>query len=98
MTLYHVVLLCSLFSVQLLVEASRFGRNDPRCSVLCANSKSSDECRLCNTRIPMRFGKRSPDLPTHDYYYDLEENRKPNFHILAVITGNDPDASYNEEN
>ncbi|GIX97604.1 hypothetical protein CEXT_691381 [Caerostris extrusa] len=60
----HYTLIFSLIaiaSIWYVAEASRFGRNEARCAVVCSN-KDSEECRICNTRIPMRFGKRSGDM------------------------------------
>ncbi|GIY21039.1 uncharacterized protein CDAR_42051 [Caerostris darwini] len=97
----HYTLIFSLIaiaSIWYVAEASRFGRNEARCAVVCSN-KDSEECRICNTRIPMRFGKRSGDMSSPvAYLYDLEKMPKPNIRILALIGRGDLDSSYSEEN
>ncbi|KAG8195135.1 hypothetical protein JTE90_013607 [Oedothorax gibbosus] len=88
-----------LFSLTVMVwlwsttEASRFSRNEARCAVVCMN-KGSEECRMCNTRIPMRFGKRNyRAMPAPaGYLYDLDKMEKPqqpDVRFLALVEGVD---------
>ncbi|GFT95950.1 uncharacterized protein NPIL_285771 [Nephila pilipes] len=97
---YHTLIfsLLAIASIWYIVGASRFGRNEARCAVVCSN-KDSEECRICNTRIPMRFGKRNGGMPSPvAYLYDLQTMPKPDVKILALIgRGDDLDSSYSEE-
>nr|UNJ19513.1 Tx-400 [Heteropoda pingtungensis] len=97
MSLYHTLLLSALVSaVALVVLVEAFGRNEVRCRVICSN-RDSEECKICNNRIPMRFGKRS--LVGHNaYLYDLAEFGKPEVRLLALVPDRgDSDDSYSDE-
>ncbi len=86
----HAFVLCVLVCS---VATTRFGRNEARCLVFCGG-RDSEECRTCNSRIPMRFGKRSARIP---HLFDL--GKEPDVRLLAIIAGQseDSDESYNED-
>ncbi|KAF8767732.1 hypothetical protein HNY73_020638 [Argiope bruennichi] len=99
MSLYHALIfsLMAIASICCMVEALRFGRNEMRCSALCMD-KDSDDCKTCQNRTPMRFGKRSEDLSSPvGYLYELERKAKPEFRILALIKEREFDSSYSDE-
>ncbi|CAL1272512.1 unnamed protein product [Larinioides sclopetarius] len=100
MNLYHSLIftLMAIASICYMVETLRFGRNEMRCAALCMD-KGGDDCKTCQNRTPMRFGKRSEDLPSPmGYLYELERKAKPEFRILALIREKEEaDSSYSEE-
>lgn len=106
MALCSTLFLCSLIYVAALytMEATRLGRNEARCLVICS-SRESEECRVCSSRIPMRFGKRvgKQQRKGSTYLYNLKDVEKPeDVRLLALVSSptefeDDNDDDYNDE-
>lgn len=106
MALCSTLFLCSLIYVAALytVEATRLGRNDARCLIVCS-SRDSEECRVCSGRIPMRFGKRNgkQQRKVSTFLYNLKDLEKPeDVKLLAFVPSHadfegDNDDDYNDE-
>lgn len=64
--------------------------------VICSN-RDSEECRMCNNRIPMRFGKRGGAPKGSAYLYNLRKASKPDVRVLAVIPGQDDSEDQSDE-
>lgn len=106
MALCSTLFLCSLIYVATLytMEATRLGRNDARCLIVCS-TRDSKECRVCSGRIPMRFGKRfgKQQRKMSTYLYNLKDVEKPeDVRLLALVPSQDSleddnDDDYNDE-